>query len=240
MDEIYKISNIINGWVYIGSTANTIQNRYNSHFSRLRNNKHHCLLLQKDFNKYGEGAFIIMYVESVETKDRYIREEYYINKYIDYLYNTQLIPTENITHEEHIITKIADSNRKVDIQELKDVLINLIYFPELTKETIFKDSIYITESIFNHTVLENDRNIRAVIKDEELQSLIVEYKKSNRCTQHKAINGGLFFKSDKGVIHEVKPTLTKFCKEHNLTQPKMSEVKNGNRKHHKGWTLYRP
>jgi hypothetical protein len=185
---------------------------------------------------YGEGAFIITYIETTEIKDRYIREEYYINKYIDYIYNTQLIPTKNIRQEEHIIAKTAATNRKLDIQDLKEVLMNLIYFPELLKQEIFKDSKTITDSIFEHTVVLMDRNTRVI--DKELLDLIKEYKKSIRYTQHNAINGGLFFKSSDNKIYEVKPTLTDFCKEHNLLQSKMSEVKNGNRNHHKGWTLY--
>jgi len=236
MSEIYKITNNINNWIYIGSTSKTIQLRYNSHFSRLRNNKHHCLLLQKDFNKYGEDVFSITQVEIVEPKDRYIREEYYINKYIDHIYNTQLIPTENLVHEEHIISKIADSLRTIDAEDLKEVLINLIHFPDLSKQEIFNDSKNITNAIFEHTVITRDRNTRLVDSDIELQELIKEYKKSIRCSS--VINGDLFFKSDMGIIYEVKPSLTKFCKEHSLLQSKMSEVKNGNRKHHKGWTLY--
>lgn len=53
---IYQIINKINGKSYIGSSINLTW-RKTKHFTELRNQKHHSIILQKAFNKYGESNF---------------------------------------------------------------------------------------------------------------------------------------------------------------------------------------
>jgi group I intron endonuclease len=53
---IYKITNIVNGNLYIGSAYN-IQSRFGVHKSTLNNNKHRNKHLQNAWNKYGEKNF---------------------------------------------------------------------------------------------------------------------------------------------------------------------------------------
>ena len=54
---IYKITNLVNKKIYIGSAINFIH-RKSDHFSRLRGNYHYNRHLQRAFNKYGEVNFI--------------------------------------------------------------------------------------------------------------------------------------------------------------------------------------
>ena len=54
---IYAIENTVNSRCYIGSTAN-YKSRWHTHRSRLRNGKHHSFILQRAWDKYGEGAFV--------------------------------------------------------------------------------------------------------------------------------------------------------------------------------------
>lgn len=53
---IYKISNIVNGKFYIGST-NDYERRHQEHLRQLKLGIHHNLYLQRAFNKYGEANF---------------------------------------------------------------------------------------------------------------------------------------------------------------------------------------
>ena len=59
---IYKILNIINNKIYIGSAVN-IDRRWSEHKSLLTNNKHHSKYLQNSFNKYGTENFLFEVVE---------------------------------------------------------------------------------------------------------------------------------------------------------------------------------
>lgn len=53
---VYKITNIINGKCYVGSSQN-LKNRWRRHKRDLRVNSHHSSKLQRSFNKYGESSF---------------------------------------------------------------------------------------------------------------------------------------------------------------------------------------
>lgn len=59
---VYKIVNVSNGHFYIGSSVR-IGRRVWTHLNRLRACSHHCLPLQRAFNKYGEGAFLVTIVQ---------------------------------------------------------------------------------------------------------------------------------------------------------------------------------
>lgn len=53
---IYSIVNQNNNKTYIGSSKNIIR-RWYIHKSALKNNRHHCIYLQRSWNKHGEAAF---------------------------------------------------------------------------------------------------------------------------------------------------------------------------------------
>lgn len=76
---IYKITNLINGKIYIGSSVN-LKRRKTIHLSNLKNKKHGNRYLQNSFDKYGEDNFIFEILEPVEDKNNLIvREQYWID-----------------------------------------------------------------------------------------------------------------------------------------------------------------
>jgi len=82
---IYKITNKINGRIYIGS-AKLFKVRWSQHTSSLRSQKHSNKFLQADFNKCGEEAFVFEVVEVTENKskeERLMIEEEHIKRYYD-------------------------------------------------------------------------------------------------------------------------------------------------------------
>jgi group I intron endonuclease len=76
---IYKITNTVNGKIYVGSSVDTV-GRFNVHRSDLRANKHGNSYLQNAWNKYGESAFVFEVIEQCEpgsvrdVEQRYLDE----------------------------------------------------------------------------------------------------------------------------------------------------------------------
>ena len=81
---IYKIINIINNKIYIGSSVN-LYKRKKEHFNKLKKNIHKNIHLQSSYNKYGEENFIFEIIEYIEDKYLLIgREQYWINEFKSY------------------------------------------------------------------------------------------------------------------------------------------------------------
>jgi group I intron endonuclease len=79
---VYKILNIINSKVYIGSSEN-IPKRWKRHLKGLKNNKHGNKYLQRAFNIYGEDNFKFEVIETCSKEKTFLlkREQFYINLY---------------------------------------------------------------------------------------------------------------------------------------------------------------
>lgn len=81
---IYKIINVVNQKLYIGS-AKEFKSRYTNHVWSLRKGTHHNKYLQSDFLQYGEVAFEFHVLEVVDDShmNRLLVEQTYIDKYFD-------------------------------------------------------------------------------------------------------------------------------------------------------------
>ena len=73
LQYLYEIKNIINNKRYIGRTCNP-DTRKKRHFRELEKNKHHCIFLQRAFNKYGKDDFEFSILKEV---DDYYEITYY-------------------------------------------------------------------------------------------------------------------------------------------------------------------
>ena len=78
MSGIYKIINLINGKIYVGSAVN-FKNLFKLHLTRLKSNKHHSSILQNSWNKYGGENFKFEIIEECDKLDLIKREQYYID-----------------------------------------------------------------------------------------------------------------------------------------------------------------
>ena len=67
---LYKITCLKNNKIYIGQSSNVLS-RLGRHADNLENNRHDCLELQKDFNKFGKRFFKF---ESLEIGEKYVNE----------------------------------------------------------------------------------------------------------------------------------------------------------------------
>jgi group I intron endonuclease len=77
---IYKIKNLVDGKIYIGSSIN-VENREYKHFWMLNKNIHDNNHLQNSYNKIGSENFKFEVIEECETILLINRENYYINQY---------------------------------------------------------------------------------------------------------------------------------------------------------------
>jgi len=86
---IYKIENLINHKVYIGSSKD-INNRFRLHKYHLINNKHHNLHLQSSYNKYGINKFRFDILEECKENELIKQEQEKLDlfKMFTFVYNT--------------------------------------------------------------------------------------------------------------------------------------------------------
>lgn len=79
MGYIYKITNKINGKIYIGQTSKTIQERFESHLRKAK--QHTNRYLYDAMNRYGYENFIISQIEECDNSKLDEREIYWIAYY---------------------------------------------------------------------------------------------------------------------------------------------------------------
>ena len=80
---VYLIRCAVNGKVYVGSAASSIENRWRQHRHDLRQGKHKNLPLQNAWRKYGEQAFEWSVLENCPNELAENREQWYVDTYIN-------------------------------------------------------------------------------------------------------------------------------------------------------------
>lgn len=117
---VYKITNTLNGKVYIGQTVD-YRKRKVGHFSYLRRNAHRNCYLQKSFNKYGESSFKMEIIKECAVDELDKLEIYYMRKYnsIDKTlgYNMVIGGNTNKSFPDYIRQKMSRSQKGRIISE---------------------------------------------------------------------------------------------------------------------------
>lgn len=81
---IYKITNLINGKIYIGKTTSFLKRRWYEHISSSKKESDKNRPLYRAMNKYGLENFKIEQIEEVQINFLSEREVYWINYYNSY------------------------------------------------------------------------------------------------------------------------------------------------------------
>ena len=105
---IYMITNYVSNKRYIGSSVNVSQRLW-EHRSELRHGNHPNAHLQNSWNKYGEDSFNYTILEKCTPKERFEREQYYVNtlkpEYNICVEVVQNPPKTQTTREKHSATR---------------------------------------------------------------------------------------------------------------------------------------
>jgi group I intron endonuclease len=105
---IYQISNSINDKIYIGSAFN-LYKRFKQHVWALKNNKHHNNQLSNFTKKYSLDVLKFEIIEFVEVTLLEEKEQYYIDKYKENLFN------------ESYDVKSFNRNKKLSLQHKQNI-----------------------------------------------------------------------------------------------------------------------
>jgi group I intron endonuclease len=135
---IYKIKNITNNKIYIGSAID-FNSRVRVHKFQLRNNKHHSKYLQRAWNKYGENSIEFEIIEIVNDENKLILKEQF---WIDLLkpeYNIckiagSLLGTKRAKEQKLKMSKPRSKQAK---ENIKKGIVSRIKVEQYSKENIY-------------------------------------------------------------------------------------------------------
>lgn len=135
---IYKITNNVNGKVYIGQTIQTIKERFYQHCATKCSDSVLNMAIHKAIKKYGKSNFTIEVIEEVDKDSLNDREKFWIEYYNSYnngynstrggqdgSTNCKELDTESIIKEYNSGKSLRSIGNtfKVDKQTIKDLLI---------------------------------------------------------------------------------------------------------------------
>lgn len=89
---IYKVTNRINGMVYIGQTKNSLQRRWKQHINNAKR-WYACHKLQAAINEFGPERFLVEEIDSAGTVEEALEKEaYWIQVYNSAKYGYNVSP----------------------------------------------------------------------------------------------------------------------------------------------------
>lgn len=212
---IYVISNTKNGKIYIGQ-AQSFKARWQRHKDTLRLNNHRNIHLQRAWNKYGAKAFKFQILEYCPIEQLNEREQHYLDIYIPrgICYNIAIDASSSrgIKRSEETLEKM----RRVS-----------------TGRKCTERSKAITSAIHKGKVVPDD--VRAKISASHMG---MKTKPESIAKRIRSLGNHYEVLSPEGQVFEVY-NLNQFCKDHKLSQSRMSSVSRGEQDNHRGWKVRR-
>lgn len=151
---IYQIKNIINGYIYIGSTKN-LQKRKSQHFSNLLSNIHHNRHLQSAYNKYGKDNFTFEVLFICDENNLLLYEQYCIDV-LKPEYNKKLF--NRINTKTKIVKKRHSKEKRVsNLKGKPNNILSKIYTGFISPDgTIFKNVFNLHEFCREHDLQQSN------------------------------------------------------------------------------------
>lgn len=208
---VYKITNLSNGRIYIGSTVRFKQ-RAMSHRNDLLMNRHLNRFLQNDFNKCGSDNFLFEVVEVVpgDKKDRSSREQHFLDQFYDKQKNCyNLVP--------RAIDSRGGSRNKKEINRLTDGRCK-----SPTPEVKEKRVKGVVEAYASNPALAEVGRVNAKKRWDKLDTTVAVVHQTT------------------GEVAVIAGSIRAWCTERGLNYKAFHLLVSGKTKKSAGWTLYQP
>lgn len=214
--------------VYVGKSDN-IERRLGEHYRKLRTQKS-PVKIQEAYNTYGPPSMRIILECTIPELLEAEEEAIDIWDSINNGFNNLPRQLQNCLGE--------DSPRANYTNEVYYEILKLLITPHLTCKDI-ANKLNVTESVVHHiSKLEKHSWLKEAYPEEYSKLEHIRKSSGMRRGGLRGVDYPIVYSPD-GVAHTLTSP-TKFAKEHNLTQSALSQVLNGKRKTHKGWTIKSP
>ena len=151
MGYIYKITNSINGRVYIGQTRRNVRTRWREHiYYSYHQAKHYHAILHAAIRKYGKEAFEVSIIEECENDRLNEREIYWIKQY-------------NSIKEGYNISRGGDGGSSVDGEEIFSLWQSGLCAKEIAKKLSLNGST-VTRCLYPYGISKKEILLRAQSK----------------------------------------------------------------------------
>jgi group I intron endonuclease len=219
---VYKIQNIVNGKIYIGSAQDTFGRRFSRHKSDLRNNIHHCHTLQRSWNKYGPDKFIFVPLFQCESEECIGWEQHFFDLY-------QPWPETNEGYNLCRIAGCGSSNSRTFVLiSPQGKIVEGHNISAFCRDKNLPSSSAVTNVV--NGKLKSYMGWTRCFED----YLILKYFGSFISYQKSKIKFYTLVDSE-GKIHKIYNS-KRFAEENSLGYPAVIDLKNGKSKVYKGWT----
>ena len=188
---IYKITNLVNKKVYVGSSVDVASREY-KHFWMLKRGSHDNEYLQKSFNKHGRDNFIFEVIDYCDLNELIKKE----NEYIEFYESNNLNKGFNLstvnefrrnTYNDEVKIKLSKHNLRKNGNIEKYSLTNMNTNEEFIFDSLVDGANYLIKKGFAKG---NPRNVRMKISN-SLRGVKVNNGKDNNgsirktCYNHK-------------------------------------------------------
>jgi len=251
---IYKIVNIINSKVYIGSAVD-IEKRWGIHKYHLSKNKHHSIKLQRAYNKYGTESLIFDVLEECGKELLIEREQHWIDKYSSFKngYNSTPMAGSTLGRKCSEKTKRKISKSKLGKKLSEDTKIKISKSGLGNKRTLGMKLGPRPEDVRKKISEKNkgkkmseeakrkmSESKKGMLVSEETKRKMSEKMMGNKINlgrmtseEKKTSDTWELTNSDNSII--VVKNLKKFCEDNMLNISCMKDLRRGRQKSHKGW-----